>query len=236
MKKKIKETEHKKTSASPVPILADGIGTRISEICEILGTRKNAASIAGVSTDSLQRYIREEVQPPFEAVAKLAIAADKPLDWVATGKESSTQPRRTTPTSDKVEIPILDIEVSAGHGATNGVEQSKGTLAFQRQYLASRRLTAKDLRVVYAKGDSMEPEIQDGAAMLVNTADTRLDEGCIYVINLNDHLFAKRIQRGIDGSIRLISANKEYSPMEVKPNQLQDLHVQGRVVWSGREH
>lgn len=42
----------------------------------------------GVSTDSLQRYIREEVQAPFAAVARLSLASGKSLAWLATGREA----------------------------------------------------------------------------------------------------------------------------------------------------
>lgn len=39
----------------------------------------------GVSTDSLQRYIREENMPPFDAAARLCAAAGVRMEWLATG-------------------------------------------------------------------------------------------------------------------------------------------------------
>jgi hypothetical protein len=72
-------------SSDSVPIPAVGIGTIISALSDALGSRKNAAAAMGVSTDSLQRYIREENMPPFDAAARLCAAAGVRMEWLATG-------------------------------------------------------------------------------------------------------------------------------------------------------
>lgn len=207
-------------------------------ILQLIDRHKSVAGLArksGISESAIKKWRDGKSDPSREKLVILAKTAEVDLVWLATG-ERAIEPVGHKPTpSDKTDIPILDVEVSAGHGAENGHETSMGSLAFQRQYLASRGLTAKELRVVYAKGDSMEPEIQDGAAMLINTVDTRLDEGCIYVIRYDDHLFAKRVRRWL-GGISLVSANELYPPINVEPEQLQEMRVMGRVVWSGREH
>ncbi len=213
--------------------VSKGITARINSL---KGTEKESkfAQKCNIPISTMRKYLAGSM-PGAEKLLLIALANDVSVEWIVTGVENGRV--NESPPSDKIDIPILDVEVSAGHGAENGHENTLGTLAFQSQYLASRGLVARDLRVVYAKGDSMEPEIQDGAAMLVNTADARLDEGCIYVISLNDHLFAKRVRRSFDGGVGLISANQlMYPAMEVKPEQLQEMRVLGRVVWSGREH
>ncbi len=40
----------------------------------------------GVSTDALQRYIREENMPPFDAAVRLCKAAGVRLEWLASGE------------------------------------------------------------------------------------------------------------------------------------------------------
>lgn len=80
------KSEPQGKNRNSVPILAPGIGTRISAAAEQIGKRKAAAGAAGVSSDSLQRYIREEVEPTFSAVAGLAHAANVNLEWLATGE------------------------------------------------------------------------------------------------------------------------------------------------------
>ena len=51
----------------------------------MVGTRKSAADVMGCSTDSLARYIREDVEPPFSSVYRLSVASGKSLDWIASG-------------------------------------------------------------------------------------------------------------------------------------------------------
>lgn len=78
--------------SEPRSDLAPGIGTRISAAADTLKSRKRAAEVMEVSTDSLQRYIREEVQAPFAAVARLALATNYSLEWLATGLEAFRAP------------------------------------------------------------------------------------------------------------------------------------------------
>lgn len=68
------------------PILGSGIGRRISEAASALGTRKSAHAVMQVSSAALQRYIAEENMPPFDAVARLCLAAGVRLEWLATGE------------------------------------------------------------------------------------------------------------------------------------------------------
>ena len=69
---------------APRPILTVGIGRRISAVADALGTRRNAANVAGVSVDSLQRYIRDDNMPPFDVAARLCMTAGVRMDWLAT--------------------------------------------------------------------------------------------------------------------------------------------------------
>jgi transcriptional regulator with XRE-family HTH domain len=80
------ESDQQNRIGSRDPIRATGIGSRIGEVASTLGTRKHAADIAGISADTLQRYIREEVTPSFEPLARMAHGAGVSLDWLATGE------------------------------------------------------------------------------------------------------------------------------------------------------
>lgn len=85
---KYTESEQDDTNRNGVPIIKPGIGTRIGVVADLIGSRKSAAKAADVSVASLQRYIGEEVQAPFEAIARLALAAGASLEWLATGEGS----------------------------------------------------------------------------------------------------------------------------------------------------
>jgi len=83
---KLWKKEQGRENGNSVPFQLEGIGTRISEVSRGIGTRKKAANIAGVSTDTLQRYISEDVKPSFEPLARLCIEVGASLEWLATGK------------------------------------------------------------------------------------------------------------------------------------------------------
>ena len=100
-----------------VPTRYEGIGTRISAVAELLGSRKNAAQIMGVSADSLQRYLREENTPPFDVAARLCLAAKVRMEWLATGEgdmhreaapEQGSQQARLNPGMLRAAVEVLD--------------------------------------------------------------------------------------------------------------------------------
>jgi len=132
-------------------------------------------------------------------------------------------------------IPGYHISVSTGHGALNGDHEVKRQLAFRSKWLRYRKLNPKDLAVVFAKGDSMEPTINSGNTILVDLSNKKLTEGSIYVLRLGEELYAKRLQQRFDGSIELISDNKEYKDQLVKPDELEQLEIIGKVVWIGKD-
>lgn len=128
-----------------------------------------------------------------------------------------------------------DVEVSAGAGAIMASdEKPKYCLAFRKDWLQSRGLKEKDLYVVFARGDSMEPTISDGDSLLVNTAEKDPQDGHIYVIRSCEILWVKRIQRLLDGSLLLISDNKIYPPMPLKLDEASDVEIIGKVVNSSK--
>lgn len=128
-------------------------------------------------------------------------------------------------------VNVYDVDISAGDGTVCfGAADPVSRLAFRRDWLANHGFHAKDLLIVYAKGDSMLPTIQDKEPLLVNTADKELTDGFIYIIRSHDNLWVKRIQRQIDGSLLLISDNKVYPPMQLALNDASDVEIMGKWV------
>ncbi|MGD9861506.1 MAG: helix-turn-helix transcriptional regulator [Marinobacterium sp.] len=132
-------------------------------------------------------------------------------------------------------IPGYNVQVSTGHGAFPADEKPSRKLAFRRKWLRYRGLNEKDLVLVFARGDSMEPTISDNNTLMIDTSNTELSNGLIYVIRVNSHLVAKRVQTLTNRDIMLLSDNETYKPEVLKPEQLQDLAVIGKVVWIGKD-
>lgn len=132
-------------------------------------------------------------------------------------------------------IPGYNIQVSAGHGAINGEEQPTRYLAFRYKWLKYRGFNENDLAVVFAKGDSMEPTITNNNSLLIHTKIESILDGGIYVIRQDDTLLVKRVQRLLDGNLKLISDNVAYEPMILTKDSFESLDVVGQVVWIAKD-
>lgn len=134
-----------------------------------------------------------------------------------------------------VEIPVLDVNVSAGHGALATSEDKKTRFSFDQRWL--RNLTSArgpSLSVVLVMGDSMEPTLYDGDNVLVDASDhgSRLRDG-IYVIRIDDTLVVKRIALRPDSSLITIASDNLAYPTWDDVDR-STVHITGRVIWFGR--
>ena len=206
----------------------------------MVGTRKSAAKAAGVSSDTLQRWIREEVQPSLGPIIKLADAAGVSVEWLATGRECPRGVAEVPGVYDKDDVifalvPQYDVEASAGGGSLVECESEIGKLAFRRDWIQKKCLSAKDLVVIRITGDSMSPTIRDGSLVLVDTRQERLQEDGIYVLVVDGHLIAKRLQTDFRGGVYIRSDNEAYRDEHLNADEAINLFITGRVVWAGGE-
>lgn len=228
-----------------VPFPYSGIGTRIAAVADLYESRKVAAKAAGVALSSLQRWIAEEGTPAFDSVARLAHSKGVSLDWIATGKgemlgsaKEATAPVETVAAAGVVDdeqyamVPLYDARCSAGHGSWNEGCRVLTHLAFTRYSLRKKGLDVAHLSAIRVDGDSMEGLLKDGDTVLLDHRRNALEGEAVYVIRLDDHLYAKRLQRQFDGSVQIISENKAYQPMLVPKDRLGELEIIGRVVWA----
>lgn len=203
----------------------------------MIGGRRDAAAAAGVSVASLQRYISEEVEAPFIAIARLARAARMSLDWIASG-EARGRPEDSTGTrpaqSDEfVLVPRYSVGAIAGHGTAIHSEQIVDYLAFKREWLQREIGTTKELALVTAVGDSMEEDIHHGDLLMVRLDDFSVAKPGVFVIRYNNDetLLAKQIERQFDGTLVISSKNAAYRPTYVGPDDQSRITVVGRVVY-----
>ena len=134
-----------------------------------------------------------------------------------------------------VEIPVLEVEASAGFGAIAESESAQTRFGFDERWL--RRLTAAksaSLSIVGVMGDSMEPTLSDGDEVLVDASDhgSKLRDG-IYVLRADEALVVKRIAIKPGGKqVTIASDNPAYPTWHDMDRA--DVHVVGRVIWFGR--
>ena len=114
MEKKKSKLEPGEKVGTPVPTYPEvgtsEVGTRIREVQKQIGTVENAAKIAGVDSETLNRWMKGGTKASFVGVSRLAQAAGKSLDWVATGRAGpcesagSVDPKRLQEAVEMVEM------------------------------------------------------------------------------------------------------------------------------------
>jgi len=170
-----------------------------------------------------------------DGLARLAIAAGVSLDWLALGKGSripgTSEATAVYIADDYALVPLYDAQCSAGDGAWNEHCRVLTHLAFTRHSLRNKGLTPEQLSAIRVDGDSMETVLEAGDTVLIDHTRTQIEGEGIYIIRLDDHLYAKRLQRNFDG-VSIISENSAYREITVPRDRIDELEIIGRAVWA----
>jgi phage repressor protein C with HTH and peptisase S24 domain len=123
-------------------------------------------------------------------------------DWLATGKGKPFPPENEI---KKIEIDLennpdyptikrVKLKVSAGiTGFTiDSYEPDTSLQAFKADWFFKHGFKPEKLLALTVSGESMEPTLYDGDTVVVNTADTSLKDGEVFVFNLDGEVVIKR--------------------------------------------
>jgi len=134
-----------------------------------------------------------------------------------------------------VQVPMLNVQASAGHGALADMEAQYAKFGFDETWL--RRLSiskATSLSIIRVQGDSMEETLHDGDEVMVDLGDgqARLRDG-IYVLRMDGALNVKRVAIEPQGRrVSVLSDNPAYPSWPGLERRAID--IVGRVRWVGR--
>jgi len=184
--------------------------------------------------------------PPNHPAEELnqAISVLEGVDETSDAAAQQPRPLRPIRTWDSVEdlpadeyvvVPRMTLRFSAGNGGPVAEPDPKldQGQAFRTAYIRRRRLKPRALMSAYAQGDSMEPRICDGDALLIDTSQTDIQDGKIYAVawNDNEELRVKRLYKLPGGGILIRSDNRDRYPEIIVPaDQIDTVTVLGRVV------
>lgn len=136
---------------------------------------------------------------------------------------------------DEVELPLFrEVELAAGAGQTQVVENHGAKLRFAKSTLSRARVEQANAACAFVRGNSMDPVMPDGTCVGLNTGDTTIRDGEIYAIDHDGMLRVKYLHRRPGGGIKIVSQNssehatEEYSAQAVIDNNIR---VIGRVFW-----
>lgn len=217
------------------PIPEEAIGCFRARLKDAMGTRaaRVFARDSGLSEGAIRSYLSGETYPTLDRLAQIAQAAGVSAMWLAFGEEQQQRTQRVLEDDQYSYVPLYDARCSAGHGSWTEGARILTRLAFTTYSLRKQGLEPSRLSAIRVDGDSMEGLLSDGDTVLIDHGRNTLEGEAVYVIRLDDHLYAKRLQRQIGGGVAVISANPAYQTMNVAKESLNDLEIVGRVVWAG---
>lgn len=229
----------------------DTIGKRVRARRLELGlTQVQLARKAGMKQGTISDLERGRNDSTMELIGLSGALNCRP-EWLRTGKGDKTyglqdakkeQPIGTPivawekpedlPDGEYVIIPRYDLHVAAGNGHVvyDELEHDQGQ-AYRTSSIRSLGTCAANLMTVYARGESMEPSIYDGDALLVDRGQLSVKDRQVYVIRYGHEIRVKRLFLRPDGGLRIVSDNASAFPEEiVKAEEMQHIEIIGRVV------
>lgn len=132
-------------------------------------------------------------------------------------------------------IEELDVRAGAGAGLTGEGERVVDTWQIPTAIIrAYSQAPATDLRIITVMGDSMEPSLQPGQRILVDTGDKKPSPPGIFVVWDGLGLVVKRVQmlpHTDPARVKITSDNPKYDPYE---RTIDEAYIQGRVIGQWR--
>jgi hypothetical protein len=131
----------------------------------------------------------------------------------------------------------VKIHVRAGiTGFTVEPEHDDGeTHGIPKRWIEQNGLNRDSLVVTTVHGESMEPSLYEGDSIVVNTSDTQLVSGAVYIINYEGEAVVKRMLRDA-GQWWLTSDNPDQRKYHRQLCKGADCIVVGRVVRKESSH
>lgn len=213
------------------------------------GLSDAAASKLAVGHPALLKNLRMhregEKRYNLPALQKLAAVLDLEFYFGERREQPAAAPL-TIDGAAFTHIPVLDVELSAGPGATNGDELVLDHLAFRQDWLRRRHLTPAQMTLVHVRGDSMKPTLQPGDMVLLDTSDQARElpvrsrppgkgRAPIYALRVDGEARVKRLLRPDKDTLILVSDNPDWPPEAWSGARLRQLEpaILGKVVWWG---
>lgn len=135
-----------------------------------------------------------------------------------------------------VTISSILVEASMGGGTIVTSEEKGKPYYFRQEWIRDRLgVSPADLRMIFVRGDSMEPSLCAGDMILIDITKKSPTPPGIFVLFDGFGLVTKRLEfisNTNPPAIRIISDNAQYSAYE---RTIDELHIIGRVVWFARE-
>ncbi|WP_256590462.1 LexA family transcriptional regulator [Pseudomonas sp. Irchel 3A18] len=184
----------------------------------------------------------EEVSPTLASgIVRAVDGADTTPHPPAEGVSHTPLPTRSEPDIDLDSsyafIPQYTAVAAAGAGHDNPHVEIRSTLAFKKEWLKAKGVQARNLRVIYANGESMWPTISHQDVLLVDSSQVEPLDGGVFVIeSLTDGTIVKRLVKAPLDMWILRSDNTDkasFKDRSFRRSEQNEHRIVGRVIWRG---
>ncbi|MCG9706504.1 S24 family peptidase [Photobacterium damselae] len=187
-------------------------------------SKKDLAKILKVTPMAITQWENNKTEPKGSNIKVLASLFETSLDWLLLGKDDVIF-NKGQPTC--VSIPFFkNVLASAGFGMIAS-EDEQSHVSIDLNIIKGNNI--RDLVCIRVSGDSMEPVLIDGSVVVINTKDTLIKDGKIYVIRQDDLIRVKSLSY-IPSGIKFRSYNSEYKDENYTFQELANFKILGRVI------
>lgn len=212
----------------------DSIGDRMRTIRDGLGlSQGDMAERLGIAKSSYVRYELNQRQPRSELIERISRIGEVSANWLLFGVRES----RSDSTAESkhraalVDLPRLDVMLSAGPGAVVHGEEVVDQVALPARYLRDvLRVDPDQASIVVVSGDSMYDTLSEGDLVIVDHSIKEFRQDAVYVLRVDDCLLVKRLRKRLDGTLVVASDNPRYPEELIAPGRLDQVAIVGRVA------
>lgn len=214
------------------------LGARVKERRLELGlTQEELSQKVGVGISTINKLETRDNKSSQKA-SELADALGVSLEWLVAGVEPVKIPAYSIQayedisevSNDHAKIPVYQIELSAGTGATAPeFVETIYELPFRLDWVLSEGVKPENVKVMKVKGDSMLTTLGNGDKVLIDVGCRLVEDNRVYAIVLNDDVYVKRLFRTYNGGLDIVSDNEDFDKVTIPPDELHYVYIIGRV-------
>lgn len=182
-------------------------------------TPTELSRILGVTPSVVNAWKTRNAIPRADIIVKVAEKLNTSVEYLMTGNSTAICTSKKT-----FLIPILNQELSAGHGEIlpdNDI--AEGLLSVP---LWLRKAYGNNLGALHVHGDSMQPTLNDGDMVICDSLGWDESDG-LFAIRLNGNGYVKRLQV-VSGKILIKSDNPNYDTI-TEPLESDSISIIGKV-------
>lgn len=199
-------------------------------------TQSVVADIMDIGQSAVSQYLNGKIPLNYKAVMAFANAIGIDPERIRSDlpEQALSGARHRGSADNWADVPAYAQAAAAGDGSVAEEYAEASSLKFKRSSLTKKGLFQKKLSVFYASGDSMEPRIQDGDALMFDQSDTKPKDGSIFIVQYDGELCVKRLQ--MFGEHWFLTSDNGTDPRWRKPIPVilgDDAIIVGRVRWIG---